>query len=134
MKNFGLKGRTSAALSALSLALFAPMAAHAGEGAIEGVESIANTILGFMTGPLATAAGAIAIAVVGYRWFSGRMEMGKAVATVAGIVLVIGSVQIVNFIRGGAGIEDAGTIEFGALEIEAPADAVATRLLFSEQV
>lgn len=133
MKKFNIFGRTSAALSTLSLALFAPFAAHAAAESIEGVETIANTILGFLTGPIATAAGAIAIAIVGYRWFSGRMEMGKAVATVAGIVLVIGSVQIVNFIRSGAGIEDAGTIDMGSLE--APVDAAATtRILFSEQV
>jgi len=50
------------------------------------------------------------------------MEMGKAVATVAGIVLVIGSVQIVEFIRSGADIEDAQTIsDLGAIEAPAPA-------------
>jgi len=57
-----------------------------------------------MTGGLATAVGAIAIAVVGYRWFSGRMEMGRAAATIGGIVLIIGSAQIVDFIRTGANL------------------------------
>ena len=135
MKMFGRMQRAFAALSTLSIAALVPVAAHAGgdaDVAIEGVETIANTILNFMTGPIATAAGAIAIAIVGYRWFSGRMEMGKAVATVAGIVLVIGSVQIVNFIRSGSGIEDSSTIEMGSLET--PEHVAATRLLFSEQI
>jgi len=128
MTKFGLKSRVSARFAALSLALFAPMTAFAGDGAgaenaIAGVTSIADTIIDFMTGPIATAAGAIAIAVVGYRWFSGRMEMGKAVATVAGIVLVIGSVQIVNFIRTGSGITEGQSDQLGS--IEAP---VATQL------
>jgi len=139
MKKFGYLGRAKAVMTALSLAMFTPLAAHAsgdGDVAIDGVETIANTILGFMTGPIATAAGAIAIAIVGYRWFSGRMEMGKAVATVAGIVLVIGSVQIVNFIREGADIEDAGAIEFGSLEIYETPTAYDARkhILFSEQI
>jgi type IV secretion system protein VirB2 len=138
MKKFGFMSRAEAAMSTLLLAAFMPMTAHAGgdaDVAIEGVETIANTILNFMTGPIATAAGAIAIAIVGYRWFSGRMEMGKAVATVAGIVLVIGSVQIVNFIRSGSGIEDSSTIDMGSLETyEMPADAAAKLVLFSEQV
>ena len=119
MTKFGLKNRVSAGFAALSLALFAPMTAFATDGAdnaIEGVTSIADTIIDFMTGPIATAAGAIAIAVVGYRWFSGRMEMGKAVATVAGIVLVIGSVQIVNFIRSGSGITDAQSDQLSSIE------------------
>jgi len=122
MIKFGLKSRASAGFAALSLAMFAPMTASAdgtADNAIAGVTSIADTIIDFMTGPIATAAGAIAIAVVGYRWFSGRMEMGKAVATVAGIVLVIGSVQIVNFIRSGSGITDAQSDQLGS--IEAPA-------------
>jgi len=139
MKKFGYLGRAKAAMTALSLAMFTPLAAHAGgdaDVAIEGVETIANTILNFMTGPIATAAGAIAIAIVGYRWFSGRMEMGKAVATVAGIVLVIGSVQIVNFIRDGSGLEESSTIELGSLEIhDSPlAGNAANRILFSEQI
>lgn len=138
MKKFGFMSRAEAAMSTLLLAAFMPMTAQAGgdaDVAIEGVETIANTILNFMTGPIATAAGAIAIAIVGYRWFSGRMEMGKAVATVAGIVLVIGSVQIVNFIRSGSGIEDSSTIDMGSLETyEMPADVASKLVLFSEQV
>jgi len=67
------------------------------------VESAANTILGFLTGTFATVAGAIAIAAVGYRWFSGRMEMARALTIAGGIVLVLGAVQIVSWIQGGIG-------------------------------
>jgi len=56
MTKFGLVNRASVALSTLSLTLFSNMAAHAtgstgsADAAIEGVESIAGTILGFLTG------------------------------------------------------------------------------------
>jgi len=138
MKKFGNIARLKAALTALSLSMFVPIVANAqggdGEAAIAGVQSMADTVLSFMTGPIATAAGAIAIAVVGYRWFSGRMEMGKAVATVAGIVLVIGSVQIVDFIRKGSGIAETTTTSEIPSSIEAPANIAAKRILFSEQI
>lgn len=70
---------------------------------LEPVDQAANTILGFLTGTFATVAGAIAIAVVGYRWFSGRMEMGRALTIAGGIVLVLGAVRIVDFIQSGIG-------------------------------
>lgn len=70
---------------------------------LEPVESAADTVLGFLTGTFATVAGAIAIAVVGYRWFTGRMEMGRALTIAGGIVLVLGAVRIVEFIQSGIG-------------------------------
>jgi len=103
MKKFIFKAREKASIATLS-ATFAmlPSLAFAQADGIEGFTNVADTILMFMTGGLATAVGAIAIAVVGYRWFSGRMEMGRAAATIGGIVLIIGSAQIVDFIRTGA--------------------------------
>jgi len=130
------KGQLQAAtiLAFAATILMAPSAAFADEATLAGVTSFADTILDFMRGPIATAAGAIAIAVVGYRWFSGRMEMGRAVATVAGIVLVIGSVQIVGFIRTGAGLEAADGAAEGTLRYELPESALRETVLFSEQI
>ena len=134
MLKFGLTGRIFLVLLiAAMVTAFMPDTAHATTTTIKPVEDMANTLLGFLTGPLATAAGAIAIAFVGYRWFSGRMELGRAVATVAGIVLVIGSVQIVDFLRGGSGSTKAGTVKFGWVA-PAPTTALNDIQLFSEQV
>ena len=106
MKNF----KTMAALAATAIMAAPGIALANTTTGIAGVTTVADTILAFMTGPLATAVGAIAIAFVGYRWFSGRMELGRAMATIAGIVLVIGSVQIVEFIRKGSALTNAGKI------------------------
>lgn len=93
-------GQTKLIATAIALAALLPMTAHA---QLAPVDTAAQTILDFMTGVFATTAGAIAIAVIGYRWFTGRMEMGKALTIVAGIVLVLGAVQVVAFISAGVG-------------------------------
>ncbi len=67
------------------------------------VNNFAQTIRDFMTGPFARIAGAVAIAFIGYRWFSGRMELGKALTIAGGIVLVLGAVSIVDFVDQGIG-------------------------------
>ena len=109
MKKLILKGREKASIAILgaTLSLLPSQAFADSATGIAGFTSVADTILQFLTGPIATAVGAIAIALVGYRWFSGRMEMGRAAATVGGIVLIIGSAQIVSFIRTGAGLTGA---------------------------
>lgn len=89
-------GRAAAAIIAFSYAA----SAHA---QLEPVNNIATTVLNFMTGTFATIAGAIAIAYVGYRWFTGRMDLGRALTIGGGIVLVLGATQIVTFIQGGIG-------------------------------
>lgn len=88
------------AIATLLLVATYPELAHA---QLKPVDTAAKTILDFMTGTIATTAGAIAIAVVGYRWFTGRMEMGRALTIVAGIVLVLGAVQVVSFVSAGVG-------------------------------
>jgi len=70
---------------------------------LEPVNTIANTVLGFMTGAFARTAGAVAVAFIGYRWFTGRMEMGRAAAVIMGIVLVLGAPAVVSFIGTGIG-------------------------------
>lgn len=65
------------------------------------VNNFATTIRDFMTGAFARIAGAIAIAFIGYRWFSGRMELRRALTIAAGIVLVLGAVSVVDFVDQG---------------------------------
>jgi len=80
--------------------LMMPSLAHA---QLEPVENMADTVVGFLTGPFAIAAGTAAIAVVGYRWFTGRLELGRALTIAGGIVLVLGASQIVSFVDAGIG-------------------------------
>ena len=68
---------------------------------LEPVENMATTVVDFLTGPFAIAAGTAAIAVVGYRWFTGRLELGRALTIGGGIVLVLGAGQIVSFVNAG---------------------------------
>ncbi|MEP1229518.1 MAG: TrbC/VirB2 family protein [Litorimonas sp.] len=82
----------------VAMATLLPVKAYA---QLEPVENAADTILAFMTGTFATVAGAVAIAMVGYRWFTGRMELGRALTIAGGIVLVLGAVRIVEFISTG---------------------------------
>lgn len=83
--------------AALTLSLL-PEAALA---QLEPVENAANSVIGFLTGAFARVAGAIAIAFIGYRWFTGRMELGKALTIAGGIVLILGATSIVDFIDAG---------------------------------
>ena len=85
-------------MGATILAFSYATAAHA---QLEPVNNIATTVLDFMTGIFATTARAIAIAYVGYRWFTGRMELGRALTIAGGIVLVLGATQIVTFLQDG---------------------------------
>jgi len=135
MAKLGFKGRISAFFAAAAaLNLLVPSLAYAVDENLGGLTDMADTILLFMTGPIATAAGAIAIAFVGYRWFSGRMEIGRAAATVAGIVLVIGSVQIVSFIRKGADLKDGAKISALELNIQTPATPLESARLYRDFV
>jgi len=77
---------------------------------LEPLEAIIESIIGIMTGPIATGVAIVAVAAIGYMWMSGRMEMGKAVSIVFGMVLIFGAANIVNALRGSTGFTDAGTI------------------------
>lgn len=77
-----------------------PDLAHA-QVTLEPAERFADTVRDFMTGPFARTVGAIAVAFIGYRWFTGRMELGKALTIAGGIILVLGAVAIVDFIDAG---------------------------------
>ena len=61
---------------------------------------MATSIASLLTGTLARTAGIIAIAVIGYRWLSGRMELNRALTICGGIVLVLGAPSVVDFIGG----------------------------------
>jgi len=95
-----------------ALALFAPEMAQAQTAVdtLEPLEAILESIIGIMTGPIATGVAIVAVAAIGYMWMSGRLEMGRAVAIVFGMILIFGAANIVNALRDSTGFTDAGTI------------------------
>ena len=68
---------------------------------LEPANNFATTVRDFMTGTFARTVAAIAVAFIGYRWFTGRMELGRALTIAGGIILVLGAVSIVEFIDSG---------------------------------
>ena len=62
---------------------------------LEPVNEVAEYIQGFLTGRLATSLAVIAVAVVGYLFWAGRIAGEAALNVVGGIALVFGSAQIV---------------------------------------
>ncbi len=99
MKTRLLLGKVLLGLAVGTAMTALPDIAHAQE--LTPINNFATTIRDFMTGAFARIAGAIAIAFIGYRWFSGRMELSKALTIAAGIVLVLGAVSIVDFVDQG---------------------------------
>ena len=88
-------------LSTIATALvLSPQYAYA---QLEPVENVAKTVQSFLTGGFARTAAIIAVAVIGYRWFSGRMELGRALTICGGIVLILGAPAIVTFIQNSVG-------------------------------
>jgi len=96
-----MKTRIITSMAVATAMILLPEIAYAQD--LTPVNNFAQTIRDFMTGPFARIAGAIAIAFIGYRWFSGRMELGKALTIAGGIVLVLGAVSIVEFVDTGIG-------------------------------
>ena len=62
------------------------------------VNDLADSVLGVLTGRLARTAGAIALAVVGYRWYTGQTSRGRALVVICGIVLVLGAPTIIEWL------------------------------------
>ena len=97
-KLFKNKQKRLISLSTIATTLMLmPQYAHA---QLEPVEDMATVVQDFLTGGFARTAAAIAIAVIGYRWFSGRMELSRALTICAGIVLILGAPAIVGWIDG----------------------------------
>ncbi len=61
------------------------------------VNSLADSILGVMTGRLARTAGAIALAAVGYLAFTDKVSMRRAGGICFGIILILGAPTIITW-------------------------------------
>lgn len=65
-----------------------------------GIENIAQAVLDIVTGPVAKVLAVIAVAVVGFLFFTGRGNVGALVTVIIGIAIVFSADWIVNTIVG----------------------------------
>jgi type IV secretory pathway VirB2 component (pilin) len=66
------------------------------------IQSFVDSIKDWLTGDLAKSVAVIAIAVTGYRFFTGRASAGPLIAVVGGIFLIFGSAWLLSKITGGS--------------------------------
>ena len=88
----------------LIVVFFSPELAYAqaagGGGFLDSFTALFDAIGDLLTTVWARAVGIIAIAVTGYLFFTGRLEMRWAAAVVLGIIFVFGAPAIVDSIAG----------------------------------
>jgi type IV secretion system protein VirB2 len=87
----------AATLGVLLVAALAAQVGHAQD--LAPINNVSEYIQNFMTGRLATSLAVIAVAVVGYLFWSGRVAAQAALSVVVGIAIVFGSVQIVSILE-----------------------------------
>ena len=65
------------------------------------IQSFVDNIKSWLTGPLAKSVAVIAVAVCGYRFFTGRASAGPLIAVLAGIALIFGADYVLTTMTGG---------------------------------
>ena len=65
------------------------------------IQGFVDNIKGWLTGSIAKSVAVIAVAVCGYRFFSGRASAGPLVAVIGGICLIFGASWVLQQITGG---------------------------------
>ncbi|WP_267382232.1 MULTISPECIES: TrbC/VirB2 family protein [unclassified Sphingomonas] len=65
------------------------------------IQGFVDNIKGWLTGSIAKSVAVIAVAVCGYRFFSGRASAGPLVAVIGGICLIFGASWVLTQITGG---------------------------------
>jgi type IV secretion system protein VirB2 len=66
---------------------------------LQPINDVSEYIQNFMTGRFATSLAVIAVAVVGYLFWSGQVAARAALSVVVGIAIVFGSAQIVAILE-----------------------------------
>ena len=77
--------------------------ANAQSGTLQPVQTTLTTLVSLLTGSIATALATLAVIACGFFAWAGRLTWGVAGSVIFGIVLVFGSVQIVDFFQTAAG-------------------------------
>ena len=65
------------------------------------IQGFVDNIKSWLTGSIAKSVAVIAVAVCGYRFFSGRASAGPLVAVIGGICLIFGASWVLTQITGG---------------------------------
>ena len=65
------------------------------------IQGFVDNIKSWLTGSVAKSVAVIAVAVCGYRFFSGRASAGPLVAVIGGICLIFGASWVLTQITGG---------------------------------
>jgi type IV secretion system protein VirB2 len=73
------------------------------QSGLQPVQSMLQTIIGVLTGPIASMLAIVAVIGCGFLAWTGRFTWGIAGSVILGIVLVFGSSQIVAFFQGALG-------------------------------
>lgn len=89
-----------ALIAAASTLIAHPALAQAG---LQPVQSMLQTIINVLTGPIASMLAIIAVISCGFLAWTGRFTWGIAGSVIMGIVLVFGSTQIVSFFQNALG-------------------------------
>lgn len=92
------KNLTRLAIAIVATFLIAEPAFAQGTG---NIQSFADSIKSFVTGTFAKSVAVIAIAVTGYRFFTGRASAGPLIAVVGGCFLIFGASWFLDQIVGG---------------------------------
>ena len=89
-----------AVMASASMLIAHPAFAQAG---LQPVQSMLQTIINVLTGPIASMLAIIAVISCGFLAWTGRFTWGIAGSVIMGIVLVFGSTQIVSFFQNALG-------------------------------
>lgn len=66
------------------------------------IQSFVDNIKSWLTGTIAKSVSVIAVAVCGYRFFTGRASAGPLIAVLAGIMLIFGASWVLDQVTGGS--------------------------------
>ena len=94
------KTASIAVMAAAAMLIAHPAFAQAG---LQPVQSMLQTIINVLTGPIASMLAIIAVISCGFLAWTGRFTWGIAGSVIMGIVLVFGSTQIVSFFQNALG-------------------------------
>ncbi len=92
--------RVAGILSALAAGVSPALATG---GNLAPVQSTLQTLVQTLTGPISTSLAILAVISLGFFAWAGRLTWGLAGSVIFGIVLVFGSVQIVQFFQSAVG-------------------------------
>ena len=98
-----LKTANRATWLAATFLILAITEASAQSGTLQPVQTTLTTLVSLLTGSIATALATLAVIACGFFAWAGRLTWGVAGSVIFGIVLVFGSVQIVDFFQTAAG-------------------------------